>query len=84
MPDPFGPFASPQRPAPHVELCEWDPEHSKPGYTGQGVHIGCQNPATWSIGKYPNWHLCDSCAALPEFKRYRKRERLRKDDDGHQ
>lgn len=80
MPDPFGSFASPQRPAPTVELCEWDPERDEPALQSPGgARFGCRRPATVSVGADGRWHLCDSCAALPEFKRYRKRERLRKD-----
>lgn len=40
--------------------------------------MGCNNEATVSVGHEGKWHLCDRCAALPHFKRYRVRKPLKK------
>lgn len=55
-----------------TELCEWNPEAGRGSYEGEG----CPNPAAVSVGHQGSWHLCDSCAALPRFKRYKVRRRL--------
>ncbi len=59
-----------------VEMCEWWPEKDRPA-TGAGDE-GCRNESTVSVGKATNWHLCDSCAALPRFKRLTARVPLRR------
>lgn len=51
--------------------CEYDPEAGHPAEIGHG----CRNEATVSLGR-GKWHLCEPCAALPAFKRFRKRERI--------
>jgi hypothetical protein len=62
-----------------IERCEWDPEHNMPARDLTGRYFsGCTNEATQSVGRAENWHLCDSCAALPRFKKFRYRVRLRK------
>lgn len=55
---------------PDRELCWWWPERDAPatGVDGQG----CNNTAVLSIGARENWHLCESCAALPRFRRMRR------------
>ena len=51
------------------DTCEWDPGREAPA-----THFGpCYNEAVWSVGANGEWHLCHSCAALPRFKRFRKR-----------
>lgn len=61
---------------PGKELCEWWPEKGEPatGVPGEG----CTNEATLSIGASAktNYHLCDSCADLPKFRRMARRGRL--------
>lgn len=47
--------------------CEWNPDEGRAAYENE-VH----SFATVSLGN-GKWHLCESCAALPEFKRFRKR-----------
>jgi hypothetical protein len=59
-----------------AEACEWDPVHDRPA-----AHVVADDPtqhaeAVWSVGVRPSWHLCESCAALPRFKRFRRRSRL--------
>ncbi len=60
------------------ELCEWDPEFSRPAYRVGNIDFGCQNEATISVGVNGKWHLCDECADRPEFRRFRVRAPLRK------
>lgn len=55
-----------------MSLCEWNPASDKPSFSGSR-DIGCQNAATLSVGgKATALHLCESCAALPRFKRRMK------------
>jgi hypothetical protein len=59
--------------------CDWNPKENKPSeyITGSyGPTNGCQNETTVRIGSKKVWHLCDSCAALPVFKKYRSRKKL--------
>lgn len=70
-----------------MSRCEYDPEKKAPatailnsnGFGGVDLEwlSGCENEATISLGSDGKWHLCDSCAALPEFKKYRKRTALK-------
>lgn len=62
-------------------LCEWDPDADAPASSLDGGvdYIGCGNPATVSLGTDGRWHLCDSCAALPRFNRFRARRALQGD-----
>ena len=61
------------------ERCEWNQDDSCPAMTetlrAHHVHpSGCPNEAVWSVGVGTNnWHLCESCAGLPRFKRLRSR-----------
>jgi len=57
------------------QLCEWDPNSNAPATSldGGAEYIGCGNPATVCLGANGRWHLCDSCAALPQFSRFRVR-----------
>lgn len=57
------------------EGCEWNPLAGEPAYETDEHHK--TSFATWSIGEGKNnIHLCESCAALPRFKRLRKRTRV--------
>jgi hypothetical protein len=59
---------------PPTEQCDWDPQNDQPAVSDGS---GCQNQATTSVGGgMDNWHLCDPCAALPRFKKYRRRVAL--------
>jgi hypothetical protein len=53
-------------------LCEWNPERDQPA-KGYPIKDGCQNKAVLSVGQDGMWHLCESCAALPHFSRFRRR-----------
>ena len=53
--------------------CEWDPANNRPA----GGDDQCPNTATLGVGTgRNNWHLCESCAVLPRFKRLRRRDPL--------
>lgn len=54
--------------------CEWNPVEKRPVFNTDPAH----GLATWSVGTTVNWRLCDQCAALPEFARYRRRHRLQR------
>lgn len=52
------------------EMCEWNPDAGRAAFSNEQGHA----PATILVGRgSPNWHLCESCAALPRFARYKKR-----------
>lgn len=56
-------------------LCDWNPKYSVvSGVTSDGA---CKNPAEISIGRYGIYHLCESCAKLPKFKRFKVRHSLK-------
>lgn len=57
-----------------MSTCEWNRVEQRPT-RGDDAH---QSEATIMVGAQGQWHLCDSCAALPEFKRYRVRKLLRR------
>jgi hypothetical protein len=60
-----------------MERCEWDPERDRPAQTlPPDVELGCRNEATVSVGGDGAWHLCDFCAAMPRFARYKSRRLL--------
>jgi hypothetical protein len=52
--------------------CEWNPEQHRPAFDDDPPH----GEATQVVGVDGKWHLCDGCAALPEFARYRRRSPL--------
>lgn len=66
------------------DFCEWNPAEGEPstyahinGPLPKKIdYYGCQNTSTQIIGHNGKWRLCDSCAALPEFKKYRKRKEI--------
>ncbi len=59
-----------------IELCEWNPVHGVPAKSD--LPYNCRNEATWSVGRGKrNLHLCDKCAASPDFKRFKRRVRLK-------
>lgn len=52
--------------------CEWNPKTNSSTLKSEDSHA----PADWLLGKDGDWRLCESCAALPEFKRLKKRKRI--------
>jgi hypothetical protein len=71
----LGPIAAIRRAAPEkpFERCEWNPTRNRLTWSNEN---DCPNRATVCLGHNPSYHLCDSCASLPRFKRYRKRTSL--------
>lgn len=74
------------RDVPHSDLCEWDPERDRasqgdPVYGDPALkwrnYTGCPNLADVIVGADGKWRLCESCAALPTFKRWRVRKPAR-------
>ncbi len=53
--------------------CEWNPEAGRAVYCSE-----THGPATTIVGAKGKWRLCDSCAALPHFKRFRSRRPVRR------
>ncbi len=63
-----------------MAMCEWNPKKNRPsqyivGFGGSTD--GCQNEAVLCVGANGEWHLCEECAKLCRFKRFRVRKRLR-------
>ena len=63
--------------------CEWDPANKRPAQghyddrTREWTNYeGCRNPAEILVGAKGQWRLCQHCAVLPEFRRFRKRRRI--------
>lgn len=54
--------------------CEWNPTADRPSQSGDPPHAD----ATVSLGADGDWHLCEACAALPRFARFRTRKPLRR------
>lgn len=53
--------------------CEYNPDEKRAAWENE-VHA----QADFVVGANGQWRLCASCAALPEFKRYRKRVKIKK------
>lgn len=51
-----------------MDPCEWNPEENRAAFENE-----CHDHATVIVGADGDWRLCEKCAALPEFKRFRKR-----------
>lgn len=54
--------------------CEWNPQERRAAYEDE-VHAS----AEISLGNGA-WRLCATCAVLPEFKRYRKRMAIKREE----
>lgn len=55
-----------------ADRCEWNP---RDGCAAIGDD-GCKNEAKVSVGANGFWHLCEDCAELPFFRRFKKRTHL--------
>ena len=51
-----------------AEECEWNPEMNRAKYEGES----CHNQAVFVLGN-GKWHLCQYCADLENFKRFKKK-----------
>ena len=60
--------------------CEWDPAENRPAQSVDASHA----EAAVFVGSRGEWHLCESCAALPRFAKYRKRVALKRAKGGAQ
>ena len=56
-----------------MNRCEWNPRTNEPATSDDG----CHEEARWSIGSNGQWHLCDNCQKLPQFKRFSVRKKLK-------
>jgi hypothetical protein len=65
---------------PRRDLCEWDPEENQPAryIPDTEQSWGCPNDAALIVGANGQWRLCESCAALPKFNRFRRRKPIRR------
>jgi hypothetical protein len=52
--------------------CEWNPTADREAFEGDPPH----GEATVMVGADGKYHLCDACARLPRFARYRVRRPL--------
>lgn len=52
--------------------CEWNPTEGREAYSGENHAL-----ATVLVGSNGNYRLCAECAALPRFRRFRKRLALK-------
>ena len=55
--------------------CEWNPSENRAAYDIDDHYLN--TPARVIVGADGQWRLCESCAALPRFKRFRKRVPIR-------
>lgn len=67
-----------------LDVCEWNPDRDRAAQLSGDAFHGW---AVWSV-ETPEitWHLCESCAGLPRFKRFRRRVWIgpkRESEDGN-
>lgn len=55
-----------------MSACEYNPTDKCARFAGEPSH----GEATVCVGYDGAWHLCASCAALPEFRKYRSKRPL--------
>jgi len=79
-----------EKPLPEVKPVEIKPipslekaiRNEEPEVIEEPKVIACQGehevytPATYTVGVKNQWHLCDACAGLPKYKKYKKRVRI--------
>lgn len=61
-----------------MSRCEWNPILHAPAQIPRQKG-DCSQDAALSVGSNGRWHLCESCAALPEFKQLRVRVPLKQE-----
>ena len=54
--------------------CFWCPEEDRPAYDTD-VHYQTV-PAAVIVGANVTWRLCEECAKLPRFRRFRSRRKI--------
>lgn len=55
-----------------TDLCEYNADAHRAAFDDEPPHA----EATWIVGAEGQWRLCEACAQLPEFRRYRVRKRI--------
>lgn len=65
-------IAIPAGPASLADSCDWNPEEDRMALRGE--HHAAVEVIVGATGQ---WRLCASCAALPEFDRYRVRREVK-------
>ena len=62
-----------------MALCEWNPTLKEAALCGSDKRdTDCSKEATLIVGADGLWHICEACASMPEFRRFRARRPLRK------
>ena len=56
----------------------WDPDKGEAATDDSG----CANEAVWLLGSNGLWRVCDYCSKLGEFRKLRKRVRIRRSPPG--
>lgn len=59
--------------------CEWNPGADRPARAGDAHNS--TTPAALLVGADGNWRLCALCAALPRFRRFRRRKPIEQKPD---
>lgn len=54
----------------NADLCEWDPVKGAAAIDGE--ETACKNYVSFVVGRDGNFRLCEMCAELPAFKRFKK------------
>lgn len=56
-------------------ICEWDPVTDSPAMVNRNKYTGCGGNASLAVGTAHgnNYHVCESCANLKRFARFKKR-----------
>ena len=57
------------------DYCEWNPDLGVPATDD----AGCVNEAVWLLGSNGLWRVCDYCSKLDEFRKLRKRVRIKRE-----
>lgn len=55
-----------------MSTCEYNPETKSPA-CDPPLPGDCKNEATTVLGAKGHWHVCNLCASLPEFRKFRSR-----------
>lgn len=64
----------PTEPVPVEDGCEWD--QMTCSAANDDSHHSMYTPAEWLLGANGAWRLCDGCATLPQFARFRVRKKI--------
>jgi hypothetical protein len=59
---------------PIFDGCEYNPVRAEAAIDGDEHNSTV--PAAWIVGHNGTWRLCEACAALPIFAKFRSRKRI--------